>query len=324
MKMILSKKTYVLMAAMLMLTVTLSGCVDLAPPPETGFTLKLTDPTVTDLESVWVIITKIEVYPKGDVGEGSPVVVFEGEMDVDLLDLQYPEMVTVVRNIELPPGDYGHFKLYLQELDGLYHGVDVTESRYHALAIPDEGAPFLCVVPPGKFNVQIWDPVEGKNTYFTKVDGVAITVIIDFRWNGNMASNPNNNLNPTGKAYVETVILPDISITKMGSVETIEVGETVNYTIAVTVDSDAVATLTNVTDTIPEGMSFVVSNVTCSVDGATIKWELGDVYDSTVTIEVEMQGDTAGDKTNMVSVVCKEGMYDEASVETTVTSPPSP
>ena len=183
----LSKKSFAFVAVSLLLAVMRSGCINLEPPPDadtSGLTLKLTDPTRTDLVSVLVTITKIEVYAVG-AGDEEGIVVYEDEdgLEVDLLDIQLPEMVTVVENINLEPGNYDHFKLYLKEFV-------VEDTTYHAWATEDGGEPFPCRVPPGKFNVEVWAPENGENTFLTKEEGVQITVIIDFRWNGNVSRSP--------------------------------------------------------------------------------------------------------------------------------------
>lgn len=315
-------KTVASVIVSLLLVVSLSGWLNFS---SSGLTLKLTDPTPTNLVSVWVTITKIEAYSAEDIEESNPIVVFEDEggLEVDLLDILYPETTTVVQNIELEPGDYNHFKLYLKEFQV---EVDGKVNTYHAWAwLDSEGTDsFPCRVPSGKFNVEVWDPVAGEDTYFTKEEGVLITVIIDFRWNGNVANNPSRNLNPTGKAYVEVVVLPDISISKIGPAEIVQ-GNGATYTITIGFE-DAVAKNVIVTDTLPNDMSFDSSSDGGVYDDTTrqVTWNLGDIDPGTTTeITLTLTGDVAGERTNTVSVTCDEGMYAEAEADTLVTAPPS-
>ena len=174
-----------LSGCIVLLAVTLSGCILF---PNGTLNLLLTDPAVTDLENVWVTITLIEVYKVDDAEEQNPIIVFEGEITVDLLDIQWPDTFDLGSTL-LEEGQYNEFKMYISE----------------AWADADgEGGepPFECNVPPNKLNVPVVDLGTDTESFFIIVGGEETTVVIDIAWNNNMAKNPNNNLNPVCKAFV--------------------------------------------------------------------------------------------------------------------------
>lgn len=318
----LSKKVLALSAMTLILAVTLSGCINVGAT--TGLKLLLTDPTATELDELWVKIVSIEVYP--GVGEGGAIEVFSGELIVDLLDTVFPTTVLVVEDFELPPGDYHHFKLYLGEIDNDdVPGYDDVPGGFEALAVDSDPGPvewFMCVVPPGKFNVNVYDQ-DTMESSFTKVEGEAIELTIDFQWNGNMAKNEDNNLNPTGTAYVDLEVLPNIIVSKTGPLEVTN-GEEAIYTI--TVEVHAVSTNINVTDTIPTDWDYdeAAPDNSPTVDGDDYMWEIGDLDPegtSTYTMELTLIAHTSGECTNTVSVICTEGWESEATVDITVVVP---
>jgi len=181
-----------LSGCIILLTVTLSGCILF---PSGTLNLLLTDPAVTDLENVWVTITHIEVYRVDDTEEENPIIVYDRELIVDLLDIQWPDTIDL-GSIGLEEGQYNGFKMYISEAWADEDG-DGPE------------LPFECNVPPGKLNVPVVDFGTGEESFFIIVGGGETTVVIDIAWNNNMAKNPNNNLNPVCKAFVSVEPVPE-------------------------------------------------------------------------------------------------------------------
>ena len=138
-----------------------------------------------------------------------------------------------------------------------------------------------------------------------------------------MAGNPDNNLNPTGKAYVGVVVLPELSISKTGPTE-VEEGDLATYTITISFE-DAVATNVVVNDTKTWGMLYDSSTPAGTRDRKVTTWNLGDVdpaITSEITITLTLIADVTGSQPNRVSVTCDEGVYAEDAVDTLVTASP--
>ena len=176
-------KKIVVFGVALILVVMLSGCTWI---PTGNLRLMLTDPTDTDLMSVFVNITSIEVIKVSD--PDNPITVFKGSLIVDLLGVQFPN-IKDLGEVELEEGYYNEFKILISK----------------AWAIDKDGNNFECNVPPNKFNVAVVDNDTKENSFFTIIGDTNTTVIIDIEWNEYMANNPGQrNLNPTGKAFIQT------------------------------------------------------------------------------------------------------------------------
>jgi uncharacterized repeat protein (TIGR01451 family) len=131
------------------------------------------------------------------------------------------------------------------------------------------------------------------------------------------------------RARFTTVERADLAVTKTGSPSSVAVGETINYSIAVTNKGPATANGVTMTDVLPAGASFVsaestrgtcngTSTITCSVGSL--------VRDASATIRIVAKATAAGTLRNTAQVGPNQDDSDQgnnaASASTTVTSAP--
>jgi uncharacterized repeat protein (TIGR01451 family) len=116
------------------------------------------------------------------------------------------------------------------------------------------------------------------------------------------------------------VVLPTLAITKVGPAKA-GLLTLVTYSITVSNPSAVPATSLVVTDTLPAGMSYVSSTPAGTVAGTTVTWNMGDLAPgATKIITLVLKADQLGTWTNVVDVVCAEGVSAEASKSTLVVS----
>ena len=123
----------------------------------------------------------------------------------------------------------------------------------------------------------------------------------------------------TGEGAATTMVIPgSLTVTKTGP-ETANITDLVNYEITVTNDGEGALTDVTITDTLPEGLSFI-SGVPDPTEGTT--WNLGTLNaGDSQSIMVDARADDAGDYSLPVTVTSAEGATADASVDTTVVAP---
>jgi uncharacterized repeat protein (TIGR01451 family) len=117
------------------------------------------------------------------------------------------------------------------------------------------------------------------------------------------------------------VVLPTLAITKVGPAKA-GLLTLVTYSITVSNPSAVPATSLVVTDTLPAGMSYVSSTPAGTVSGTTVTWNMGDLAPgASKIISLVLKADAVGTWTNIVDVVCAEGVTAQASATTIVELP---
>jgi uncharacterized repeat protein (TIGR01451 family) len=117
------------------------------------------------------------------------------------------------------------------------------------------------------------------------------------------------------------VVLPILAITKVGPAKA-GLLTLVTYSITVSNPSAVPATSLVVTDTLPAGMSYVSSTPAGTVSGTTVTWNMGDLAPgASKIISLVLKADAVGTWTNIVDVVCAEGVTAQASATTIVELP---
>jgi uncharacterized repeat protein (TIGR01451 family) len=106
----------------------------------------------------------------------------------------------------------------------------------------------------------------------------------------------------------KTWVAPEIGITKDAPAQKM-VGETFEYTIVVSNPSTVTATSVTVSDTLPDGISYVSSSPAASVSGQSLTWTLGEVAGGARSgITVQVKGDRTGTFENCATVNANMGL----------------
>jgi len=109
-----------------------------------------------------------------------------------------------------------------------------------------------------------------------------------------------------------------LQITKVGP-ETVTKGQNAEYTITVKNTGKIAATGTEVTDTIPAGLTYVSSTPSATVSGSTAKWIIGSLAPgATNTYKITFTADTVGALVNQVEVAANDTTKAQASFTTQV------
>jgi len=123
-------------------------------------------------------------------------------------------------------------------------------------------------------------------------------------------STPGNNVATEDDQASVTVAVPtaDLSLVKLASTVTPNVGQNVTFTIIVTNSGPDNATGVVVSDVLPAGLSFVSSN---TVQGdflpTTGRWTVGTINaDGTATLQLVARVDTIGVKTNSAQIIASD------------------
>ena len=112
---------------------------------------------------------------------------------------------------------------------------------------------------------------------------------------------------------------PALDITKTADHDTVTVGDEIAYTITVTNTGDAEAENVVVTDTLPEGVTYLEStgNGSYDADARTIAWTVGALAaEESETVTVTVSADEAGTVTNTAEAIADEvdAVEDDATV----------
>lgn len=112
---------------------------------------------------------------------------------------------------------------------------------------------------------------------------------------------------------------PALDITKTADHDTVTVGDEIAYTITVTNTGDAEAENVVVTDTLPEGVTYLEStgNGAYDADARTIAWTVGALAaEESETVTVTVSADEAGTVTNTAEAIADEvdAVEDDATV----------
>ncbi|MCD6452902.1 MAG: DUF11 domain-containing protein [Dehalococcoidales bacterium] len=114
------------------------------------------------------------------------------------------------------------------------------------------------------------------------------------------------------------VVAPSVKIEKTGPTA-VYVPENADYLITVENTGDTVLNDVTVTDTIPQGMSFVNSTIENYVTGITVTWNLGRMNPGeTKRFGITLKSEQRGSWTNVATVTTKEGSTDQSQQKTLV------
>ena len=118
-----------------------------------------------------------------------------------------------------------------------------------------------------------------------------------------------------------TVIAGALTVTKTGDAE-VAVGSQITYYIQVLSTGTGANTEVEVVDTLPDGVSFVSSNMAATQDGNEISVELGTLNpDEQMTVEIVVTADEPGVRVNQATATSAEGATDSSEATTTVVQP---
>ncbi len=118
-----------------------------------------------------------------------------------------------------------------------------------------------------------------------------------------------------------TVIAGALTVTKTGDAE-VAVGGQITYYIQVLSTGTGANTEVAVVDTLPDGVSFVSSNMESTQDGNEITVELGTLNpDEQATVEIVVTADETGVMVNQATATSAEGATDSSEASTTVVQP---
>lgn len=174
-------------------------------------------------------------------------------------------------------------------------------------AVPDQGS---CSHDSGTITCNLGNMDNGDVVDITIV--VTTTAAGTLMNNVTVTSDTNDDNSGNNSASEQTVVAntppsnSELSITKSDSVDPIDVGDSITYSIAMTNDGPEAAKSVVVTDNLPAGIVFVSATPdqgNCSHDSGTITCDLGDVADdTTVNISIVGTSNAVGTLTNTVSV----------------------
>ena len=121
----------------------------------------------------------------------------------------------------------------------------------------------------------------------------------------------------TADATVE-VQTPAVNLSKTGGTALYIDGER-DYTLTAINIGGADLTGVTITDTIPDGMSYVSSDASGVAGQGTVTWSIGDLaVGDSVTVSLRLKGESAGEVTNVANVTSDQGASDEATLDITV------
>ena len=117
-------------------------------------------------------------------------------------------------------------------------------------------------------------------------------------------------------------LAPSIDINKIAP-EAAVVGESFDYQLTVTNDSSIPARGTTVTDSLPDGISFVSSTPPANVSGQDLSWDLGDIPSGdSREVSITVSGTRVGTFTNCAQVSAENGeLQDESCADTVISAP---
>jgi uncharacterized repeat protein (TIGR01451 family) len=119
----------------------------------------------------------------------------------------------------------------------------------------------------------------------------------------------------------KTWIGPKIAIEKSAPARAL-VGEQFTYDIAVSNPSDVAATNVVVTDVLPDGIAYVSSTPSASVQGQSLSWSLGSLAArDTSQISVQVKGTRTGTFENCAEVNADFNLSDRACATTVIVAP---
>lgn len=123
-------------------------------------------------------------------------------------------------------------------------------------------------------------------------------------------------LDPELTEEVATVVITNrfdvgqLEIAKTADRTAALVGETVRYTVTVRNTGQIDAADLTVTDTLPQGATFVAADPAARVKGAAVEWELAELaVGAAATFTVDVRFDRAGDTVNRATVTNPEGPW---------------
>ena len=115
-------------------------------------------------------------------------------------------------------------------------------------------------------------------------------------------------------------LTPAISLTKDGG-SAMYIGGERDYTITATNTGEATLTGVTITDTIPDGMSYVTSDNSGTIAGNVVTWNVGSLaVEESATVSVTLMGDSAAEVTNQANVTTDQGAQAEATFDVTILS----
>ena len=112
-----------------------------------------------------------------------------------------------------------------------------------------------------------------------------------------------------GAAYLFQLAAPiDLALVKKDDIDPVVVGEKVTYTLIVTNNGESDATGVVVTDTLPDGLSYLSDDGGCTVSNQVVTCDLGTVGKNggTATVAISVRADSAGSVTNRATVSADE------------------
>ncbi|MDD5127548.1 MAG: DUF11 domain-containing protein [Dehalococcoidales bacterium] len=120
--------------------------------------------------------------------------------------------------------------------------------------------------------------------------------------------------------FTKKWLAPSLNILKEGPA-TVELDGSIEYTITVRNDGAETATGVSVTDTLPEGLTYVSSTPNGVVSGTTVTWNVGTLApNASSTITAKFTAAKVGSWTNTVKATSTEGVSAQASAPLTVTA----
>ena len=115
-------------------------------------------------------------------------------------------------------------------------------------------------------------------------------------------------------------LTPAISLTKDGG-SAMYIGGERDYTITATNTGEATLTGVTITDTIPDGLSYVTSDNGGTIADNVVTWNVGSLaVEESATVSVTLMGDSAAEVTNQANVTTDQGAQAEATFDVTILS----
>ncbi len=113
---------------------------------------------------------------------------------------------------------------------------------------------------------------------------------------------------PATARATTSVTVPAISLEKAGR-SALFIGNQATYELTATNTGDSELTAVTITETIPNGMSYVSSNPTAMVNGSQLTWQVGGLaVGAETTVSVTLMADAIGMVANAASVTSAEGV----------------